>query len=67
MLGYSVHSNTARKGNLYHLRNLKFLSILIKEKSYQSNAAIFLEDEGKCLIEEYKILKGTEARFYKTI
>lgn len=41
--------------------------MLIKEKSYQSIAAIFLKDEGKCLIEEYKILKGTEARFYKTI
>lgn len=64
-----MHSNNARKGNLYHLRNLKFLSMLIKEKSYQSNIAIFLKEGGggECLIEAYKILKGTEARFYKAV
>lgn len=39
-----------------------------QKKSYQSNAALFLKEEvERCLIEGYKILKGAETRFYKTI
>ena len=35
------------KCNLYHLRNWKFLSVFIKEKSYLSDAVIFLKGGGK--------------------
>jgi hypothetical protein len=43
------------------------LSTLPKEKLPKQCSSFLKEEVEKCLIEGYKILKGAETRFYKTI